>query len=138
MVQEEGHPAYIWGMVIGTGIDVVSIARLTRMRNRHGERGLKRLFTAGELGYCLERVSGDSSLAARFAAKEAFFKALGTGQANGGLWTDVEVVRLRTGAPALRLRGRAATVARDRGVRRLHLSLSHTDDVAVAHVVLEA
>ena len=124
-------------MVIGTGIDVVSVPRLTRLRDRHGERGLRRLFTAGELDYCMGLVQGDPSLAARFAAKEAFFKALGTGKGDGGLWTEVEVVRLRTGAPTLQLHGRAAEGARVRGVQRLHLSLSHTESVAVAHVVLE-
>lgn len=138
IVQEEGHHAYIPGMVIGTGIDVVSVARMARLRERHGGRGLTRLFTEAELGYCLELVSSDPSLAARFAAKEAFFKALGTGKTLGGLWTDVEVVRLRTGAPALRLHGRAAEHARERRLRRLHVSLSHTEDVAVAHVVLES
>lgn len=124
-------------MILGIGIDLVDIERFVRFHQRFGARGLRRLFTAGEIDYCLGHAATPSSLAARFAAKEAFYKALGTGKADGGLWTDVEVVRLRNGAPALRLHGRAARNARERGARRLHLSLTHGATIAVAQVVLE-
>ena len=137
-MQEEGHPAYIPRVIIGTGIDIVEIPRMRRIRERHGPRGLDRLFTEQEVDYCMGRVDCDASLAARVAAKEAFYKAIGTGRYKGGLWRDVEVVRLRTGAPALRLHGRAAAHAKRRGVTRLHLALSHAHGLAVAQVVLEA
>lgn len=136
-MQEEGHAAYIACVIIGTGIDLVEIQRMTRIRERHGRRGLERLFTPQEAEYCLSLVTCDASLAARVAAKEAFFKAIGTGRHKGGLWRDVEVVRMRTGAPALRLHGRAAAHAKRRGVSRLHLALSHAHGLAVAQVVLE-
>lgn len=137
-MQEEGHPTYIGRVIIGTGIDLVEIPRMTRIRERHGPRGLGRLFTEQEVDYCMGLVSCDASFAARVAAKEAFYKAIGTGRYKGGLWRDVEVVRLRTGAPALRLHGRAAAHAKRRGVTRLHLALSHAHGLAVAQVVLEA
>ncbi|HEY0306165.1 MAG TPA: holo-ACP synthase, partial [Longimicrobiales bacterium] len=95
-------------MVLGTGIDLVSIPRFEEFRQRHGERGLHRLFTAGELAYCLGRANATASLAVRFAAKEAFFKALGTGMGSAGGWQDVEVIRLASGRPRLMLHGRAA------------------------------
>lgn len=137
-MQEEGHPTYILRVIIGTGIDLVEIPRMARIRERHAERGLRRLFRPEELDYCLGLVSCDASLAARLAAKEAFFKALGTGVYRGGSWLDVEVVRMRTGAPALRLYGRAASLAKRRGAKHLHLALSHAGGLAVAQVVLEA
>ena len=137
-MQEEGHAAYIGGVIIGTGIDLVEIQRMARIRERHGRRGLERLFTPQEVEYCMSLVTCDASFAARVAAKEAFFKAIGTGRHKGGLWRDVEVVRMRTGAPALRLHGRAAAHAKRRGVTRLHLALSHAHGIAVAQVVLEA
>ena len=124
-------------MIVGTGIDIVAVARIARFRQRRRARGLRRLFTDDELADCLRRAAPDPSLAARFAAKEAFFKALGTGWGPGGDWTHVEVVRGRGGRPELRLHGRAALAARERGVRRVHLSLAHTDSLAVAQVVLE-
>lgn len=136
-MQDEGHAAYIRRVIIGTGIDLVEIPRMARIRARHAERGLQRLFTPQEVGYCQGLVACDASFAARLAAKEAFFKALGTGVYRGGSWLDVEVVRMRTGAPALRLHGRAASLAKRRGVKRLHLALSHDRDLAVAQVVLE-
>ncbi len=125
-------------MVIGTGIDLVPVARFGRFQERRGERGLRRLFTPDELAYCLRIAVPERSLAARFAAKEAFFKAMGTGYGReSGGWTDVEVFREASGRPCIRLHGRAARFAAGRGVRRIHLSLTHTDDVAAAFVVLE-
>lgn len=125
-------------MVIGTGIDLVSIDRIERFRARFGERGLRRIFTDRELEYCLGLAVPAPSLAARFAAKEAFYKALGTGVGPGGRWVDAEVVRHPSGCPELRLHGRAALLARERGIRHLHLSLSHTSEMAIASVLLEA
>lgn len=125
-------------MVLGTGLDLVSVTRFKQFRERHGERGLLRLFTAGELQYCFTHVDPTPSLAARFAAKEAFFKAIGTGMGAGGGWHDVEVVRLAPGRPQLVLHGRAASVAQDLQIRSIHVSLTHTAETAAAFVVLEA
>ncbi len=124
-------------MIVGTGIDAVSIHRFERFRARRGARGLGRLFTPGELSYCLGLADPLPSLAARFAAKEAFFKAVGTGWSRGGRWTDVEVVRDDAGRPGLRLHGRAAEIAERASASRWHVSLTHTSELAVAQVFLE-
>ena len=125
-------------MILGTGLDLVSVGRFEQFRTRHGERGLQRLFTSGELAYCLGRANATLSFAVRFAAKEAFFKALGTGMGPAGGWRDVEVVRLASGRPRLMLHGRAAQAAHEVHVRTIHLSLTHTSEMAGAVVVLEA
>ncbi len=124
-------------MIVGTGIDAVSIPRFRAFLDRRGERALRRLFTAQEVRYCLDRGDRIASLAARFAAKEAFFKAVGTGWSRGGAWSEVEVIRDAAGRPALRLHGRADRVAGGLGVTNAHVSLSHTADLALAHVLLE-
>lgn len=124
-------------MIIGSGIDIVAVPRLASFHERYGERGLRRLFTEGELEYCLGLELPAPSLAARFAAKEALYKALGTGVGRGGRWTEAEVVRAGNGCPTLRLHGTAARSAEERMVRRMHLSLSHTAEFAIASVILE-
>jgi len=125
-------------MIIGSGIDVVSVARFDRFCRRFDTRGLDRLFTPAEQDYCLNLARATPSLAARFAAKEAFLKATGSGLGRGGRWTDIEVVRLESGKPRLCLHARAARVAHELGVRRIHLSMSHTAEFAAATVILEA
>lgn len=124
-------------MIISTGLDLVSVPRFQRFVERHGRRGLDRLFTAEEIDYCLALAHPGRSFAARFAAKEAFYKAAGTGVGPAGGWRDVEVIRLGSGRPILRLHGRAALIARQLDVQRIHLSLSHTAEIASATVVLE-
>jgi holo-[acyl-carrier protein] synthase len=124
-------------MIVGIGLDLVEVGRIAAFRERWGDRGLERLFTRGELRDCMDRAAPDPSLAARFAAKEAFFKALGTGYGRGGDWTDVEVRRDRYGAPSLHLSGRAEAMARDLEVARVKVSLSHTAGMAAAQVLLE-
>lgn len=124
-------------MILGIGVDMVAIERIGALLERHGGRALERLFTPGEAGYCRGRAQAAASFAARFAAKEAFFKALGTGWAEGVAWRDVEVIAAGSGAPSLRLSGAAAERARALGVRRHHLSLTHTAELAAAYVVLE-
>lgn len=124
-------------MILGTGIDAVSIPRFIRFLDRRGDRGLRRLFTPAEIGYCLGLDNGVPSLAARFAAKEAFFKAVATGWSRGGAWTDVEVTRAPDGKPGLTLHGRAAALAGTLGARHVHVSLTHTSDLAFAQVLLE-
>lgn len=124
-------------MVLGTGVDLVVIGRIGRLREKHGERFLNRIFTPAELEECLGRALPDQGLAARFAAKEAAMKALGTGLAQGVGWRDVEVGSTG-GRPVLMLHGRAAELAKDMGVRNCALSLSHEREYAMAMVVMES
>lgn len=124
-------------MIVGTGVDLVQVVRIGRFRTRWGERGMTRLFTPGELEYCLQLARPLPSLAARFAAKEAFLKASGNGPGRAGAWTEIEVMRARNGRPALKLHGRAAAAAERLGVAHVHLTLSHTTELATAVVVLE-
>ena len=124
-------------MIIAIGIDIIEIARIEEVFSRQGERFRKRVFTEGEIDYCERRASRMSSYAARFAAKEAAMKALGTGWSDGVRWRDIEVVRGETGAPALHLHGRALERLGEIGARRAHLSLTHSEQIAMAEVVLE-
>ena len=124
-------------MIIAIGIDIIEIARVEEVFSRQGERFRKRVFTETEIEYCERRASRMSSYAARFAAKEAAMKALGTGWSNGVRWRDIEVVRGETGAPALRLHGRALERLGEIGARRAHLSLTHSEQIAMAEVILE-
>jgi holo-[acyl-carrier protein] synthase len=124
-------------MIIGIGTDLVEIARLEKVLQRHGGRAHRRLFTTGETEYCASAGRPAQSFAARFAAKEAFFKAVRSGWGQGVNWTDVEVVSAPSGAPDLRLHGAARRRMEALGARRAHLSLTHTDTVAGAFVVLE-
>lgn len=123
-------------MILGIGVDVCEVARIRRAVER--ARFVERVFTAGERAYCEARKKGRcESYAARFAAKEAVMKALGTGWGEGVSWQDVEVVREADGAPVLRLHGAAAALARTRRLRRWHVSLSHSAGVAMAWVIAE-
>lgn len=124
-------------MIVGTGIDVAEVSRIHQAVERFGERFLKRVFTAAEVRYCLSKRNASERLAARFAAKEAGMKAIGTGLRNGVTWQDVEVTRQPGGRPVLRFSGRAAEIALSLGCQRTHLSLSHTAEQAIAHVILE-
>jgi holo-[acyl-carrier protein] synthase len=120
--------------ILGTGVDLQRIADMERAVRHHGERFLGRVFTPEEVADCRSRLRSDQSLAARFAAKEAFRKALGGSP--GIPWHDIEVRRTQ-GAPTLFLHGAAQKVAQRRGVQRIHLSLSHSGDYAIAMVVIE-
>jgi len=121
--------------LIAHGVDLVETARVASLRERHGERFLHRIYTKGERSYALESRRADERLAARFAAKEAVLKALGTGLRQGIAWTDIEVVRGPNGEPEIALRGRAAAIARERGIARWLVSLSHTREHAMASVI---
>jgi holo-[acyl-carrier protein] synthase len=118
------------------GVDVVAMTRIEHAVERFGERFLKRIYTPGELAYALADAHKWEHLAARFAAKEAASKALGTGMAGVG-WKDFEVERLPSGKPTLRLSGRAAQIAEDQGLTQWSVSLAHDAEakVAVATVV---
>lgn len=122
--------------ILGHGIDIVENRRIAAMIEAHGERFTERVFTVTERSYAdhgqRRRVE---RYAVRFAAKEAVLKALGTGWSEGITWTDVEVLRLPTGEPKLLLSGRAAEIADAKGIRSWSLSLSHTEQYAVASAI---
>lgn len=124
-------------MIIGLGVDIVDIRRMRLALERHPERLVQRIYCKGEREFCRRRHDPVPFFAVRFAAKEALFKALATGWAGGVTWLDVEVQREGQGAPALVLRGKAQEISRQLGVRSIHLSLSHSEDSAVAVVILE-
>ena len=125
-------------MIIAIGTDAIEVERVQRAVDhpRWGERFRQRVFTAGEIAYCTRRRRNAESFAARFAAKEAVMKALGTGYAKGVWWRDIEVVR-ESGAPRLVLHGGAAARAAALGITRWHLSLTHTAGQALAYVIAE-
>ena len=124
-------------MIVGTGIDLVEIGRIQHSMDRYGSRFLDRVYTAAEQAYCLRKRKAAESFAARFAAKEAGAKALGTGISFGVNWLEIEVVRAPGGRPTLRFHGRAAQIAAAIGVARSALSITHTANLAMASVVLE-
>ena len=125
-------------MIVGTGVDIIEIARFEDALRKHGERFSKRVCTAAEIAYCEKFKKPAERIAARFAAKEAAFKALGTGWRDGLRWVDVEVTHSASGKPELILRGRAEEIARRLGVTRTAVSISHSDQYAVAQVIFES
>ena len=124
-------------MIVGTGVDIAEVKRIQAAVSRFGERFLKRVFTPAELRYCMAKPNAAERLAARFAAKEAGMKAIGTGLRLGVTWQDVEVLRMPGPRPMLEFHGKAAEFAARLGCKRTHLSLSHTKEQAIAHVILE-
>jgi holo-[acyl-carrier protein] synthase len=124
-------------VILGIGLDVVETAQMERVLGGRGRRFEERVFTPAERGDCDGRADREQAFAARFAAKEACVKALGTGWSEGISFLQVEVVRGDGGAPLIRLSGAAADRARERGVRRVHVSLSHQAGIAAAAVILE-
>lgn len=124
-------------MIIGSGIDIIEIRRIQRSIDRFGERFLNKVYTAAEQAYCLKKKHSAESFAARFAAKEAGAKALGTGISNGINWLEIEVVRELSGRPTLQFHGRARQIADQLGCAHAALSLTHTVELASASVVLE-
>jgi holo-[acyl-carrier protein] synthase len=124
-------------MIVGSGIDLVEIGRIQRSMDRYGGRFLDRVYTGAEQEYCLRKRKSAESFAARFAAKEAGAKALGTGISYGVNWLEIEVVRAPSGKPDIRFHGRAAEIAARLGVVRAALSITHTADLAMASVVIE-
>ena len=121
--------------IIGLGVDLTDIPRVAETYAKYGERFLRRVFTDGEIAYCTQRRDPVPHLAGRFAAKEAAMKALGTGHSRGVLWKDVEVVRVG-GPPQLRLHGGAARRAERMGVEKSLLTITHSQTLAMAQVVL--
>jgi holo-[acyl-carrier protein] synthase len=126
--------------ILGTGIDLIEVDRIERAINRPrtGARFRARVFTDGEVAYCESRGRPRyQSYAGRFAAKEATMKALGTGWNRNVGWSEIEVVRQRGRAPTIRLSGKAAEFASKRGIAAFHLSITHTANTAMAHVIAE-
>jgi holo-[acyl-carrier protein] synthase len=122
-------------VILGIGVDLTPVSRMQRALDAHPERLEARLFTDGERAYCRARALAAQHFAARFAAKEALLKALKVPE--GLRWHELEVVNDGDGAPRFRLTGNAAAAAAERGVRALHLSITHADDAAMAFVVAE-
>jgi holo-[acyl-carrier protein] synthase len=121
--------------ILGLGFDATDIPRVRDIFERYGDRFLRRIFTAGEIAYCTRRRNPVPHLAGRFAAKEAAMKALGTGHSRGVLWRDIEVVRA-DGPPQLVLRGGAARRAAQMSVSRSLVTITHSDTLAMAQVLL--
>jgi holo-[acyl-carrier protein] synthase len=130
----ESHSAKI----LGIGTDLAEVDRIEQSIARYGDRFVNRIYTPGEIAYVTRKANRYERFAARFAAKEAGMKALGTGWSGGVRWQDFEVSNLRSGRPTLKLHGKAAEYAAELGANHVHLSLTHTATMAMAVVILEA
>jgi holo-[acyl-carrier protein] synthase len=124
-------------MIVGTGIDIAEVPRIADAISRFGARFIQRVFTEGEIKYCDSKANRVERYAARFAAKEAAMKALGTGWNYGVRWRDIEVRRQPGGRPTIVFHGKAAEFAAKLGAEHVALSLSHTEQQAIAQVILE-
>lgn len=124
-------------MIYGIGVDIVSIVRIESVIKRWGDRFVGRVFTPDEVAICYDRASPSSAFALRFAAKEAFSKALGSGMRKGLKWRDIEVFNYPSGKPSLRLHGTSFEICRERDIAGIHLSLSDEGEYGIAMVVLE-
>jgi len=124
-------------VILGTGIDLAEVDRIAAAMARYGPRFAQRVFTPSEIAYAESKANKYERFAARFAAKEAGMKAIGTGWRRGVGWHDFEVVRERSGRPTLQFHGKAAEFARALGVERVALSLTHTHQYGMAFVILE-
>jgi holo-[acyl-carrier protein] synthase len=124
-------------MIVGTGVDLAEVHRIRESIERFGDRFVERIYTPREITYVQRKANRFERFAARFAAKEAGMKALGTGWRGGIQWKDFEVVNLPSGRPTLLLHGVAASIATGMGVSAIHLSITHTADNALAYVIFE-
>ena len=125
-------------MIVGVGVDLEEVARVRQAIERHGQRFIDRIYSAAEIAYVERKANRYERYAARFAAKEAGMKAIGTGWRRGVRWQDFEVANLPSGRPTLRLHGEAAKIADGLGVRNIALSLTHTVNQGMAIVILES
>ncbi len=123
-------------MILGLGTDIIAVARIDRVI-KNNPRFIEKVFSPGEQEYCSSKANPAQSYAARFAAKEAFMKALGTGWDEGISWNQIEVVNDAKGKPSLNLSGTTGTLVKSRSIGQIHLSLSHEKDYAIATVILE-
>jgi len=124
-------------MILGTGVDLAEVKRIREAIERHGERFIQRIYTPDEVAYVERKANRFERYAGRFAAKEAGMKAIGTGWKRGVRWQDFEVSNLPSGRPTLRLHGAAARIADKMGVKTISLSITHTAELGMAHVILE-
>jgi len=124
-------------MIYGIGVDIVSIVRIEGVIKRWGDRFIGRVFTPDEAAICYDRVYPSSAFALRFAAKEAFSKALGSGMRKGLKWRDIEVFNYPSGKPSLRLHGTSFEICREKDITGIHLSLSDEGEYGIAMVVLD-
>jgi holo-[acyl-carrier protein] synthase len=124
-------------MIVGMGIDIAEVPRMRAAIDRHGDRFLNRVFTPAEIAYCQRHKNCHERFAARFAAKEAAMKALGTGWRRGVTWRDFEVFNASSGKPGMRLSGQALEICRRLGGHNVLLSITHTAEYAMAQVIVE-
>ena len=124
-------------MIYGTGVDIVKIERIRNVINKWGDRFIDRVFTPDEKAFCLKRVRPHPAFALRFAAKEAFSKAIGTGMRQGVFWRDIEVFHYKSGKPGLNVYGTSLALCEKEEIKSFHVSLSDEDEYGVAMVILE-
>ncbi|MBZ5699848.1 MAG: holo-ACP synthase [Acidobacteriia bacterium] len=124
-------------MIVGLGVDIAEVDRIAAAIERHGRPFLERVFTPAEIAYCERHRNPAERFAARFAAKEAAMKALGTGWARGVRWVDIEVVREPGAKPMLKLSGASRAIAGRLGVKNIALTITHTGNTALAEVIFE-
>ncbi len=124
-------------MIVGTGVDLAEVGRIRDAITRYGRRFIDRIYTPAEIAYVERKANRFERYAGRFAAKEAGMKAIGTGWRRGVRWQDFEVTNLPSGRPTLQLHGEAARIAEQLGVKLISLSITHTAELGMAHVILE-
>jgi holo-[acyl-carrier protein] synthase len=124
-------------VIVGTGVDLAEVPRIRASIERYGEKFIRRIYTPAEIAYVERKANKFERYAARFAAKEAGMKAIGTGWRRGVTWQDFEVANLPSGKPTLLLHGVAARFAEKLGVKNISLSITHTAELGMAHVILE-
>ena len=124
-------------MILGTGVDLAEVSRIRNAITRYGSRFTARIYTPAEIAYVERKANRFERYAGRFAAKEAGMKAIGTGWTHGVRWQDFEVTNLPSGRPTLKLHGEAARIAAQMGVKAISLSITHTAELGMAHVILE-
>jgi holo-[acyl-carrier protein] synthase len=124
-------------VIVGTGVDLAEVPRIRASIERYGEKFIRRIYTPAEIAYVERKANKFERYAARFAAKEAGMKAIGTGWRRGVRWQDFEVANLPSGKPTLLLHGVAARFAEKLGVKNISLSITHTNELGMAHVILE-
>jgi holo-[acyl-carrier protein] synthase len=125
-------------LIVGLGVDIAEVERIKGAIERHGKTFLQRVYTPQEIAYCEGFKNKFERYAGRFAAKEAAMKALGTGWRRGVRWVDLEVVREKSGRPTMHLAGEAGKIAKQLGVKHIALSITHTDEQALAQVIFES
>ena len=124
-------------MILGTGVDLAEVRRIRESIERYGDRFIHRIYTPHEIAYVERKANRFERYAARFAVKEAGMKAIGTGWRRGVRWVDFETINLPSGRPTLRLHGVAGKIAEKMGVKSIALSITHTAELGMAHVILE-